>query len=311
MSTDVLPAGPEVCPTCRELFDVLMRKGVVEDIGAAVDTAHMNGPWCGVLFANLSRMPAAASRQAHKIDRAQRLGYYLDNRSLDELKELARANQSHEDSAEVLECFDFLLRGREVAVLFVWKGCIACLWATAMPQDDNDDHCDRREHHRPPVLTEAWLREKLLGPKKPVVQTSQQNNPAKLAATAPVVENPHQHHPGKVASSPSGAVKPADTTPAMDRSPSKREKPALDLRLVRMVLRVAPELQEDLIGISDRLFDETRLEYSYAAIIRGLITLGLAAIVGKASLAVEFAGARVPRGRKRGSPWNRREREDE
>ena len=78
-----------------------------------------------------------------------------------------------------------------------------------------------------------------------------------------------------------------------------------------MVLRVSPELQEDLITISERLYDETRLDYSYAAILRGLIALGLASIAGKASLAVEFAGARVPRGRRRGSPWNLREREDE
>ena len=77
-----------------------------------------------------------------------------------------------------------------------------------------------------------------------------------------------------------------------------------------MVLRVSPDLQEDLITISERLYDETRLDYSYAAIIRGLIALGLAAIAGKASLAVEFAGARVPRGRKRGLHWSRRERED-
>lgn len=79
----------------------------------------------------------------------------------------------------------------------------------------------------------------------------------------------------------------------------------MDSRLVRMVLRVSPELQEDLINISERLFDETRLEYSYAAIIRGLISLGLASLAGKASLAVEFAGARVPRGRKRGERWRR------
>ena len=79
----------------------------------------------------------------------------------------------------------------------------------------------------------------------------------------------------------------------------------MDARLVRMVLRVSPELQEDLINISERLFDETRLEYSYAAIIRGLISLGLASLAGKASLAVEFAGARVPRGRKRGERWRR------
>ena len=70
-----------------------------------------------------------------------------------------------------------------------------------------------------------------------------------------------------------------------------------------MVLRVSPDLQEDLITLSERLFDETRLEYSYAAVVRGLIALGLASIVGKASLAVEFTGARVPRGRKRGTRW--------
>jgi hypothetical protein len=86
---------------------------------------------------------------------------------------------------------------------------------------------------------------------------------------------------------------------------SDRETFTLDARLVRMVLRVSPELQEDLITISERLFDETRLEYSYAAIIRGLISLGLASLAGKASLAVEFAGARVPRGRKRGERWKR------
>ena len=78
-----------------------------------------------------------------------------------------------------------------------------------------------------------------------------------------------------------------------------------------MVLRVSPDLQEDLISIRERLFDETRLEYSYAAIIRGLIALGVASIAGKASLAVEFAGARVPRGRKRGSPSNRGDRQDD
>ena len=88
-------------------------------------------------------------------------------------------------------------------------------------------------------------------------------------------------------------------------APPRLETFTLDPRLVRMVLRVSPELQEDLITLSERLFDETRLEYSYAAIVRGLIALGLVSIVGKASLAVEFAGARVPRGRKRGERWKR------
>ncbi len=87
---------------------------------------------------------------------------------------------------------------------------------------------------------------------------------------------------------------------------TKEELLSLDPRLVRMVLRVSPELQENLISISERLYDETRLEYSYAAIIRGLISLGLASIAGKASLVVAFAGCRVPRGRKRGL-WFKRE----
>jgi hypothetical protein len=73
----------------------------------------------------------------------------------------------------------------------------------------------------------------------------------------------------------------------------------LGSRLVRMVLRVSPILQGDLNEISDRLFSETKLSYSYAAIIRGLIALGLSSLQGKTSLAAEFAGARVPRGRKR------------
>ena len=92
---------------------------------------------------------------------------------------------------------------------------------------------------------------------------------------------------------------------------SDRETFTLDPRLVRMVLRVSEELQEDLISISERLFDETRLEYSYAAIIRGLISLGLASIAGKSTLAVEFAGARVPRGRKRGERWKRSNNSDD
>ena len=90
-----------------------------------------------------------------------------------------------------------------------------------------------------------------------------------------------------------------------------RETFTLDKRLVRMVLRVSPELQEDLITISERLFGETNLEYSYAAIIRGLISLGLASLAGKASLAAEFAGARVPRGRRGGTQGRRKDDSDE
>ena len=124
---------------------------------------------------------------------------------------------------------------------------------------------------------------------------------AKPAPEDPIVEKRGEDGPAKVASSPSGESPSADAEPATARSSrmrADRETGTLDARLVRMVLRVSPELQEDLITISERLFDETRLEYSYAAIIRGLIALGIASIAGKASLAVEFAGARIPRGRK-------------
>jgi hypothetical protein len=43
----------------------------------------------------------------------------------------------------------------------------------------------------------------------------------------------------------------------------------------------------------------------------GATTLGLASIDGKASLAVEFAGARVPRGRRRGERWRSSNPKDE
>ena len=71
--------------------------------------------------------------------------------------------------------------------------------------------------------------------------------------------------------------------------------------LIRVVLRIPSELPEKLTTIAERLYDETRLEYSFAAIVRGLIAIGLEKIEGKSKLAVEFAGARVPRGRKAGS----------
>jgi hypothetical protein len=68
----------------------------------------------------------------------------------------------------------------------------------------------------------------------------------------------------------------------------------------RMVIRVHPDLPERLIAIQTHLFDETRLEYGYAAIVRGLIDLGLNQIEGAPHLAVLFAGCRIKRGRKPG-----------
>ena len=114
-----------------------------------------------------------------------------------------------------------------------------------------------------------------------------------------------------VASARRKARESADDAPDEDLYPTDEEMFALNPKLVRMVLRVHPELQEDLISISERLFDETRLDYSYAAIIRGLISLGVGSLAGKQSLAVEFAGARVPRGRRRGQRPKRKPDSDE
>ena len=68
----------------------------------------------------------------------------------------------------------------------------------------------------------------------------------------------------------------------------------------RMVVRVPRDLPERLTMIQQHLFEETRLEYSYAAIVRGLIALGLNHIEGAPNLAVLFMGCRVKRGRKPG-----------
>ena len=68
----------------------------------------------------------------------------------------------------------------------------------------------------------------------------------------------------------------------------------------RMVVRVPRDLPERLTMIQEHLYQETRLEYSYAAIVRGLIALGLNHIEGAPNLAVLFMGARVKRGRKPG-----------
>ena len=68
----------------------------------------------------------------------------------------------------------------------------------------------------------------------------------------------------------------------------------------RMVVRVPRDLPERLTMIQEHLFEETRLEYSYSAIMRGLINLGLTQVEGAPNLAVLFMGARVKRGRKPG-----------
>jgi hypothetical protein len=55
-----------------------------------------------------------------------------------------------------------------------------------------------------------------------------------------------------------------------------------------------------LTKIAERLFSETRCEYSRSAVTRGLIALSLVAVADARLLAPLFLGARVKRGRKRG-----------
>jgi hypothetical protein len=69
-----------------------------------------------------------------------------------------------------------------------------------------------------------------------------------------------------------------------------------------MVVMVEPALHEALTKIAERLFSETRSEYSCSAVTRGLIALGLVAVADVRRLAPLFLSARVKRGRKRGPP---------
>lgn len=75
-------------------------------------------------------------------------------------------------------------------------------------------------------------------------------------------------------------------------------RPSRASRLLRLIVRVDPGLHEVLTRIAERLFSETRFEYSRAAIFRGLITVGLAAVADAPRLAPLFVGARLKRGRK-------------
>jgi hypothetical protein len=68
-----------------------------------------------------------------------------------------------------------------------------------------------------------------------------------------------------------------------------------------MIVRVDPAFHEALTKLAERLFSETRVEYSRSAVTRGLIALGVVAVVDARLLAPLFLGARVKRGRKRGS----------
>lgn len=73
--------------------------------------------------------------------------------------------------------------------------------------------------------------------------------------------------------------------------------------LDRLVLRVDRNLRETLDGIAERLFTETAYDYSYSAIVRGLIGLGLIVVADAPKLAPLFIGVRIARGRKKRDRW--------
>lgn len=68
----------------------------------------------------------------------------------------------------------------------------------------------------------------------------------------------------------------------------------------RIVVRVDRGLHEMLTVIAARLFNETRLDYSRAAIARELIAVGLLTVEYAPHLAQLSVGVRVARGRKKG-----------
>ncbi len=74
-------------------------------------------------------------------------------------------------------------------------------------------------------------------------------------------------------------------------------------RLARMVVRVEPDLPATVLDISSRLLAETGQQYSRAAIMRGLLAIGLVTVANASSLAPLFVGAVVKQGRKSGRNW--------
>lgn len=82
----------------------------------------------------------------------------------------------------------------------------------------------------------------------------------------------------------------------------------LDSRLIRMVVRADSRLPKELTDIAEHLFNETRIKYSRASVVRGLIAIGLASVqLGLLEdpplLEHLFKWSRVPRGRKPGARW--------
>lgn len=70
-------------------------------------------------------------------------------------------------------------------------------------------------------------------------------------------------------------------------------------RLARMVVRVPRDFGGVLDDLGERLFTETAYAHSRAAVVRGLLRLGVLAANGAPEIAPLFDGARIPRGRKK------------
>lgn len=78
----------------------------------------------------------------------------------------------------------------------------------------------------------------------------------------------------------------------------------------RVVMRVPSEILEQLPGVAQRLHEETGLEHSAAAVVRGLLSIALDVIAGREHLAPSFVRARVKRGAKPGERRRRRRAPD-
>ena len=73
----------------------------------------------------------------------------------------------------------------------------------------------------------------------------------------------------------------------------------------RVVLRLSPALRQVLDLIAVRLTTETGAAFPRAAVLRGLIGLGIVAIAGHTTLAPIFLSSRIPRGVKKGHKQRR------
>jgi predicted DNA-binding protein len=73
----------------------------------------------------------------------------------------------------------------------------------------------------------------------------------------------------------------------------------------RIVLRLFPELLQALDVLAERLTNETGADFPRAAVLRGLIGLGIAALADHATLAPIFSASRVARGVKKGQKQRR------